>query len=44
VNCYDIGFKSGGLLLRAIEGERSEKPIGAETIITDYAVIERESA
>jgi LacI family transcriptional regulator, gluconate utilization system Gnt-I transcriptional repressor len=44
VNCYDIGRKSGELLLRAIEGERAEKPIAAETIITDYAVIARESA
>jgi LacI family transcriptional regulator, gluconate utilization system Gnt-I transcriptional repressor len=44
VNCYDIGLKSGELLLRAIEGERAEKPIAAETIITDYAVIARDSA
>jgi DNA-binding LacI/PurR family transcriptional regulator len=44
VNCYDIGRKSGELLLRAIEGERKSKPISAETIITDYAVIPRESA
>jgi LacI family transcriptional regulator, gluconate utilization system Gnt-I transcriptional repressor len=43
VNCYEIGRKSGELLLRAIEGERVEKPIAAETIITDYAVIARES-
>lgn len=44
VNCYDIGKRSGELLLRAIEGERTRKPIGAETIITEYAVIARESA
>lgn len=44
VNCYDLGRKSGDLLLRAIEGERAEKPIAAETIITDYAVIARDSA
>jgi LacI family transcriptional regulator, gluconate utilization system Gnt-I transcriptional repressor len=43
VNCYDLGRKSGDLLLRAIEGERAEKPIAAETIITDYAVIARQS-
>ena len=44
VNCYDIGKRSGELLLRAIEGERADKPVGAETIITDYAVIARDSA
>lgn len=44
VNCYEVGRKSGELLLRAIEGERAERPIAAETIITDYAVIDRESA
>jgi LacI family transcriptional regulator, gluconate utilization system Gnt-I transcriptional repressor len=44
VNCYELGRKSGDLLLRAIEGERAEQPISAETIITDYAVIARESA
>ena len=44
VNCYDIGKRSGELLLRAIEGERARKPIAAETVIMDYAVIARESA
>jgi LacI family transcriptional regulator, gluconate utilization system Gnt-I transcriptional repressor len=44
VNCYDIGRRTGELLLRAIEGERTQKPIAAETIRTDYAVIARESA
>jgi LacI family transcriptional regulator, gluconate utilization system Gnt-I transcriptional repressor len=44
VNCYELGRKSGDLLLRAIEGERAEQPISDETIITDYAVIARESA
>ncbi len=43
VNCYDIGKRSGELLLRAVEGERAHKPIAAETIIMDYAVIARES-
>lgn len=43
VHCYDIGFKAGELLLRAIEGERKNKPVAAETIITDYEVIGRES-
>lgn len=43
VNCYDIGKRSGELLLRAVEGERAHKPIAAETIIMDYAVIVRES-
>ena len=43
VNCHDIGKRAGELLLRAIEGERAHKPIAAETIITDYAVIARES-
>jgi hypothetical protein len=31
------------LLLRAIEGERGGASIAAETIITDYAVMARES-
>lgn len=44
VNCYDIGRRSGELILRAIEGERSKQPIAAETILTDYAVIARDSA
>lgn len=43
VNCYDIGKRTGELLLRAIEGERAQKPIAAETIITEYAVIGRDS-
>ena len=44
VHCYDIGLKAGGLLLRAIEGERQGMPVAAETLITEYAVIPRESA
>lgn len=44
VNCCDIGRRSGELLLRAIEGERSKAPIAAETIITPYSVIGRDSA
>ena len=43
VNCYSIGMRAGELLLRAIEGERTHKTIAAETILTEYAVIERES-
>lgn len=43
VNCYDIGNQAGQLLLRAIEGERKHQPVPAETIITEYAVIPRES-
>ncbi len=43
VHCYDIGNSAGKLLLRAIEGERNKMPIAAETIITDYEVIARES-
>jgi LacI family gluconate utilization system Gnt-I transcriptional repressor len=43
VNCYDIGKQTGDLLLRAIEGERAHKPVAAETIMTDYAVIARDS-
>ncbi len=43
VNCYDIGRRAGELLLRAIEGERALKPVAAETIMTDYEVISRES-
>ncbi len=44
VNCYDIGRRSGELLLRAIEGERARRPIAAETIMTQYSVIARDSA
>lgn len=44
VNCHDIGKRTGELLLRAIEGEREGRPIAPETIITDYAVIARDSA
>lgn len=43
VNCHDIGRQTGELLLRAIEGERMQKPVAAETIVTDYAVITRQS-
>lgn len=43
VNCYDIGRRVGDLLMRAIDGERAGRPIPAETIITDYAVIARDS-
>jgi LacI family gluconate utilization system Gnt-I transcriptional repressor len=43
VNCYDIGKQAGDLLLRAIGGERAHKPVAAETIMTDYAVIARDS-
>jgi LacI family gluconate utilization system Gnt-I transcriptional repressor len=43
VHCYDIGQKAGELLLRAIEGERQSKPVAAETIITEYEVIPRDS-
>jgi len=44
VNCHDIGFQAGKLLLRAIDGDRNGQPIAAETIITQYSVIVRESA
>ena len=44
VHCYDIGHKAGNLLIRAIEGARSETELATETIITDYQVIARESA
>lgn len=44
VDCYEIGKRSGDLLLRAIEGERAHKPVAAETIVTQYSVIARESA
>jgi LacI family transcriptional regulator, gluconate utilization system Gnt-I transcriptional repressor len=43
VNCYHIGKTTGELLLRAIEGERADAPIAAETITTDYQVIARDS-
>lgn len=44
VHCYDIGNRAGDLILRAIEGERRGRPVPAETIITDFEVISRESA
>ena len=34
-----LAAKAGELLLRAVEGERAKKPVAAETIMTDYAVI-----
>ncbi len=43
VHCHDIGSRAGALLLRAIEGERCDQPIAAETILTDFEVIDRES-
>ncbi len=43
VHCYDIGNKAGELLLRAIDGERNHAPVAAETIITEYEVVPRES-
>jgi LacI family transcriptional regulator, gluconate utilization system Gnt-I transcriptional repressor len=43
VNCADIGFKAGKLLLQAIEGERLNRPVPQETILIDYKVIPRES-
>lgn len=43
VKSYDIGRQAGELLLRAIEGERSRTPTAAETILTEYEVIARES-
>lgn len=44
VHCYDIGHRTGNLLIRAIEGARSGTELATETIITDYQVIARESA
>lgn len=44
VHCHDIGYRAGDLLLRAIEGERKGRPVAAETIITDFEVIARDSA
>jgi LacI family transcriptional regulator, gluconate utilization system Gnt-I transcriptional repressor len=43
VHCYDIGKKTGQLLLRAIEGERSGIPVSMETVLIAYEVIPRES-
>lgn len=43
VNCHDIGRLAGELLLRAIEGERTNVPVAAETIMTKFNVIARES-
>lgn len=44
VHCYDIGYRAGDLLLRAIGGERTGATVAAETIITDFEVIARDSA
>lgn len=43
VNCFEIGFKTGQLLLQAIESERLNKPARQETVVLDYNVIPRES-
>lgn len=43
VHCYDIGNRAGDLLLRAVEGDREGRRMPAETIITEYGVIARES-
>ncbi len=43
VNCFDIGFQTGSLLLRAIEGERINKPVARENTVITYQVIPRES-
>jgi LacI family transcriptional regulator, gluconate utilization system Gnt-I transcriptional repressor len=43
VNCFDIGFKTGKLLLQAIDGQRLHKPVPPETVLIDYQVIPRES-
>ncbi len=43
VACYNIGHQTAGLLLRAIESGRAGTELPAETLITDYQVIARES-
>jgi LacI family transcriptional regulator, gluconate utilization system Gnt-I transcriptional repressor len=43
VNCFDIGFKAGKLLLQAIEGERQNHAVSLETVLIDYRVIPRQS-
>jgi LacI family transcriptional regulator, gluconate utilization system Gnt-I transcriptional repressor len=43
VDCYTIGLQAGGLLLRAIEADRLGRPAPAETVITRYSVVARES-
>jgi LacI family transcriptional regulator, gluconate utilization system Gnt-I transcriptional repressor len=43
VNCHAIGQRAGQLLLRAIAGERVQRSLAAETIVTDFAVIARDS-
>lgn len=44
VNCHEIGHQTGMLLLRAIDAERLGQKLSAETVITEYAVVPRESA
>jgi len=44
VDCYTIGRRSGELILRAIEGERSGESLASQIIVTPYRVVQRESA
>ena len=44
VHCHEIGKRTGELLLRAVDQERSGQPIPAETVITQFQVIARQSA
>ena len=44
VHCYDIGKSAGGLLLRVIDSERNGTATSAETIVTEFQVIARQSA
>ena len=43
VNCFEIGFKAGELLLSAIESERVFAPSTPQTVVINYHVIPRES-
>jgi LacI family gluconate utilization system Gnt-I transcriptional repressor len=43
VKAHEIGRQTGKLLLRAIEAERTGQPLSAETVMTDYAVVARQS-
>ena len=44
VHCYDIGKGAGELLLRVIDSERNGTVTSAETIVTEFRVIARQSA
>ncbi len=43
VDCFNIGFKAGKLLLQAIQHKRENKWLPLETVLIDYRVMPRDS-